>query len=194
MHSPSPRVCAFPRQRPQFAARRLRLERQLVDVLADQLGFPSVEPSFSDLERDLLGMVKPDWCRRHQAIPLRKAQQGVEVAFCNPLDRYARQAAEGAFGSVQPAITTTRALENAVKAFEVLNETVKEAILAKRTSSEIRRISVETSGLITLLEDGIAKAAQGYTTLQEILRNLPRFGKPRPLPELLRLVGEVRGL
>jgi hypothetical protein len=98
------------------------------------------------------------------------------VAFCNPLDRCARQAAERAFGSVQPAITTTRALEDAVKAFEVLSETVKEAILAKRTSSEIRRISVETSGLITLLEDAIAKAAQGYTTLQEILRNLPRLG------------------
>jgi hypothetical protein len=54
----------------------LRLERQLVDVLADQLGFPSVEPSFSDLERDLLGMVNPGWCRRHQAIPVRKGTAG----------------------------------------------------------------------------------------------------------------------
>lgn len=73
----------------------------------------------------------------------------------------------------------------------VLNEPVKEAILAKKTSSEIRRISVETSGLVTLLEDGIAKAAQGLTTPHEILRCLPRLGKPRPVKEILRLVGEL---
>lgn len=74
----------------------------------------------------------------------------------------------------------------------VLNEPVKEAILAKKTSSEIRRISVETSGLVTLLEDGIAKAAQGLTTLRGILRCLPRLGKPRSVREILRLVGEFR--
>ncbi len=73
----------------------------------------------------------------------------------------------------------------------VLNEPVKEAILAKRTSSEIRRISIETSGLVTLLEDGLAKAAQGKTSLQEVLRHLPRLGKPRPLKEILRLAGEM---
>ncbi len=75
----------------------------------------------------------------------------------------------------------------------VLNEPVKEAILAKKTSSEIRRISVETSGLVTLLEDGIAKAAQGMTTPHEILRCLPRLGKPRPVKEILRLVGNLEG-
>lgn len=72
----------------------------------------------------------------------------------------------------------------------VLNETVKDAILNKRTSTEIRRISVETSGLITLLEDGIGKAAQGHTTIGEVLRHLPRLDRPRPLNEIMRLVGE----
>jgi type IV pilus assembly protein PilB len=73
----------------------------------------------------------------------------------------------------------------------VLNETVKDAILNKRTSSEIRRVSIETSGLITLLEDGLAKAGQGATTLHEVLRQLPRLGRPRPLKEIRRLVGEL---
>jgi type IV pilus assembly protein PilB len=73
----------------------------------------------------------------------------------------------------------------------VLNETVKDAILNKRTSSEIRRVSIETSGLITLLEDGLAKAAQGTTSLHEVLRQLPRLGRPRPLKEIRRLVGEM---
>jgi type IV pilus assembly protein PilB len=73
----------------------------------------------------------------------------------------------------------------------VLNEPVKEAILAKKTSSEIRRISVETSGLITLLEDGIAKAAQWLTSVPEVLRNLPRLSRPRSLQEILRLAGSM---
>jgi type IV pilus assembly protein PilB len=71
----------------------------------------------------------------------------------------------------------------------VLNEPVKDAILNKKTSCDIRRISTETSGLITLLEDGIVKAANGVTTIQEVFRSLPRAGKPRPVLELSRLLG-----
>jgi len=71
----------------------------------------------------------------------------------------------------------------------VLNEQVKDAILARKTSAEIRRVSVETSGLVSLIEDGIAKAAQGHTTLAEIYRNLPRLDRPRPLADLRRILG-----
>jgi len=71
-----------------------------------------------------------------------------------------------------------------------LNDDVKEAILARKTVQEIRRISIETSGLVTLLEDGIAKAARGEVSLPEVLQRLPRSVKPRPLHELRRLLGE----
>jgi type IV pilus assembly protein PilB len=71
----------------------------------------------------------------------------------------------------------------------VLNVMVKDAILQKCTSHEIRRISLETSGMVTLLEDGLAKAALGETTLAEVFRHLPRLDKPRPLNEIKRLVG-----
>jgi len=74
----------------------------------------------------------------------------------------------------------------------VLNEQVKDAILQRKTSYEIRRISVETSGLVTLFEDGLVKAAHGQVSLQEVMRHLPRLGKPRSLPELYRLTGETR--
>jgi type IV pilus assembly protein PilB len=74
----------------------------------------------------------------------------------------------------------------------ILNERVKDALIARKTSYEIRRISTETSGLVTLLEDGIAKAAAGLTTFDEIIRHLPRLCKPRPIAELKRLLG-VRG-
>lgn len=71
----------------------------------------------------------------------------------------------------------------------VLNEDVKTAIRSAQSSSQIRRVSMETSGLVTLIEDGIAKAALGQTTIAEVLKNLPRMEKPRPIPELFRLTG-----
>ncbi|MDT8441165.1 MAG: ATPase, T2SS/T4P/T4SS family [Desulfuromonadales bacterium] len=72
----------------------------------------------------------------------------------------------------------------------LLNDEVKDAVLARKTVHEIRRISIESSGLVTLLEDGIAKAARGQVALPEVLRRLPRTCRPRPLHELRRLLGE----
>ena len=72
----------------------------------------------------------------------------------------------------------------------ILEEQVRNAILEKKTSFDIRNISINHSGLITLLEDGLVKAAAGITTLDEILRCLPIFSPPRPLIEIRRLSGE----
>jgi type IV pilus assembly protein PilB len=72
----------------------------------------------------------------------------------------------------------------------VLNELVRSAILEQKTSYEIRQISIEHAGLITLLEDGLLKAAAGITSVDEVLRSLPRLSAPRPLLELRRLAGE----
>ena len=71
----------------------------------------------------------------------------------------------------------------------VLDEKVKDAILSRKTSYEIRRISLESSGLVTLLEEGMVKAAMGATSIEEVLGRLPRLSKPRPIPELKRLLG-----
>jgi type IV pilus assembly protein PilB len=73
----------------------------------------------------------------------------------------------------------------------VLNELVKDAILNRRTSYEIRRISIESSGLVTLLEDGLYKASYGITSIQEVLRHLPRAAKPRPIEDVRRLLGPL---
>ncbi len=72
----------------------------------------------------------------------------------------------------------------------VLDEHVRDAVLNRQTAYEIRRISRESSGLLSLLEDGIAKASRGVTTLEEVLRMLPRLDAPRPPQELRRLLGE----
>jgi type IV pilus assembly protein PilB len=40
------------------------------------------------------------------------------------------------------------------------------------------------------MEDGLVKAAAGITSIEEILRCLPKLSKPRPLAEIRRLSGE----
>ena len=72
----------------------------------------------------------------------------------------------------------------------VLNELVKDAILGKKTSYEIRKISIESTGMVTLLESGLCKAARGEVSLQDAVRLLPRIGRPRPITEIRRLLGE----
>ena len=74
----------------------------------------------------------------------------------------------------------------------VMNEMVKNAILDHKSSYDIRKISIETSGMVTLMEDGLVKGAQGLISLHEIITDLPRLGKPRPLHELRRLLGVTR--
>jgi len=71
----------------------------------------------------------------------------------------------------------------------ILDEPIRDSILERKTSHQIRNVSIQSTGLITLLEDGIVKAASGITTIEEMLRCLPRFQKPRPLAELRRLSG-----
>ncbi len=77
----------------------------------------------------------------------------------------------------------------AVHEMLILNEPVRDAILEKKTSYQIRNISIESTGLVTLMESGIAMAATGATTIEEVLRCLPRLQKPRPLPVLRNLLG-----
>jgi type IV pilus assembly protein PilB len=71
----------------------------------------------------------------------------------------------------------------------VLNEAVKDAIIARKTSYEIRRLSLESTGLVTLLEDAIDKASQGLTSYEEIVRKVPRLSRPRPLQVIHQYLG-----
>lgn len=75
--------------------------------------------------------------------------------------------------------------------FELLipDEAVRSAILEQRTSQEIRHLSIESTGLVTLFEDGLVKAAAGIVSLEEVFRCLPRLQKPRHLKDLQRMVG-----
>jgi len=51
-----------------------------------------------------------------------------------------------------------------------LNDPIRDAILARRTSSQIRTIARKEAKLISMREDGFFKATTGITSLEEVLR------------------------
>nr|WP_321404586.1 ATPase, T2SS/T4P/T4SS family [uncultured Desulfobacter sp.] len=71
----------------------------------------------------------------------------------------------------------------------VLNEKVREAILDHKSTFDIRKISLETTSLVTLMEDALSKAADGITTLDEIFRCVPRLIPPRSIQTIKQLSG-----
>ncbi len=73
----------------------------------------------------------------------------------------------------------------------ILNELVRDAIINRKTSYEIRRLGIDTTGMVTLLEDAILKATKGMTTCEEIIRHVPRLYKPRHIGVLRKLSGEM---
>ena len=60
-----------------------------------------------------------------------------------------------------------------------VTEEIRELIASRAADHEIRD-AARRAGMRTLLEDGIAKAAQGLTTLEEIVRVAPRDDTPAP--------------
>ena len=51
----------------------------------------------------------------------------------------------------------------------VIDEGVREAILRKASADEIYRVAI-TQGMVPMAEDGFLKAANGLTTIEEVLR------------------------
>lgn len=72
----------------------------------------------------------------------------------------------------------------------ILNEEVREAILERKTSHEVRQISCESTDLLSLMENGVYKVLKGLTTVDEVYRVAPRSLHSRSVKEIFRLMGE----
>ncbi len=63
----------------------------------------------------------------------------------------------------------------------LLDDDFRDAILAKASSRDLRRIAKMIPGFLTLEEDGLLKVAAGQTTLSEIADNAPRDSELRDM-------------
>ena len=69
----------------------------------------------------------------------------------------------------------------------LLDGPIRDMVLSKRPAHEIRHHALQTLGLCTLQEDGIAKAVLGLTTLEEVIWHVPRSTEQRTLDEIARI-------
>ena len=69
----------------------------------------------------------------------------------------------------------------------LVTDPMRDAILQKKPTHELRSIAFESPGFVCLQEDGIAKALKGETTLTEVIENAPRSQFVRPLRRLMEI-------
>jgi type IV pilus assembly protein PilB len=55
----------------------------------------------------------------------------------------------------------------------VLNDSVRDGLFLRKTSSELRHLARTQADLISMAEDALYKALNGLTTLEEVLRVIP---------------------
>ncbi len=76
--------------------------------------------------------------------------------------------------------------------FLFLNADMRDAILKHQSSDVIRTVSFRSSSLVSLMEDGLVKAALGLTTPDEVLQQVPRGTVPRPIQALIEMEGYAK--
>ncbi|HEY3306168.1 MAG TPA: ATPase, T2SS/T4P/T4SS family [Candidatus Binatia bacterium] len=73
----------------------------------------------------------------------------------------------------------------------VVNDAIREAVMSRKTSTQIRLIARDQAHLISMREDGFYKATQGVTTLEEVVRMVFHQESDalsaRPLDEVIAL-------
>jgi type IV pilus assembly protein PilB len=73
----------------------------------------------------------------------------------------------------------------------VINDAIREAVMSRKTSTQIRLIARDQAHLISMREDGFYKATQGVTTLEEVVRMVFHQESDalsaRPLDEVIAL-------
>ena len=97
-----------------------------------------------------------------------KEQLGEEHAKAVGLDRAGLRLYRGAGCKV----CKNTGYEGRLGIFEILEmkENIRKAIMKHATADELEQIAIKENGMRTMLEDGIAKALNGLTTIEEVLR------------------------
>ncbi len=127
---------------------RLIDEQVLIEVLSLQMGFPEVEPEFTEIDQELFAKAPAKWYESHDVIPIQKQADGVLIAFMDPLDGKDLEAVKQIFGDkFVPAIARRNAIKRAVGMCQSGN--LKKDLAASdensiiRLADEILRAAVE---------------------------------------------------
>ena len=116
---------------------RLIDEQVLFDVLSLQMGFPQIEPEFTEIDQKLFARAPAKWYENHDVIPIQKQADGVLIAFADPLDGQDLEAVKQVFGDkFIPAIARKTAIRRAISRCQSGN--LKKELSASDENSIIR--------------------------------------------------------
>ena len=75
--------------------------------------------------------------------------------------------------------------------FELLtpNDSIRDQVMTNPTASTLREVAMRSTGFVSLREDGLAKAARGLTTLEEVYLHTPRTEKVRDIGMVFSILG-----
>jgi general secretion pathway protein E len=108
-------------------------ERQVLEVLSDQLMIPLVDLREDDVDRDLLGLVPSRLVHRYGLMPIARNGRGVKVATSDPYNMYALDEVRTCINMpVEPVLASRTDIQKMIRAFygvggDVLHEMVQEA-------------------------------------------------------------------
>ncbi len=71
----------------------------------------------------------------------------------------------------------------------VIDEDVREAVLRGDPAHVIRKMCVDSTGMVSMREDAIVKVIKGLTSFEEVARHTPQTGEVRPIAEIMSNVG-----
>ena len=117
----------------------------------------------SVLSQRLVRMLCPN-CKRPYT-PDKRLFESFNIRDVNPYKYSFHQAT----GCVQCNDTGYKG-RTAIHELLVVNDAVRDAILSRKTSGQIRSAARKATKLVSMLEDGFYKASKGITTLEDVLR------------------------
>jgi len=105
-------------------------ERQMVEVLEFQLGFPSISLLETKVDKDVVALLPEAIARKHAVFPVRKSGDRLVLAMTDPLDYMAIEDVRLATNMpVQPVITTSSDIEQAIARYYGLQSATVEEII-----------------------------------------------------------------
>jgi general secretion pathway protein E/type IV pilus assembly protein PilB len=113
-------------------------ERQVLEVLSEQLDIPFIELNESDIDPELLKKVPSRLVHKYGLMPISKNGKGVRVATSDPYNMYALDDLRASINMpVEPVLATTSDINKMIKTFFGVGGEVLTAMVAESDELEV---------------------------------------------------------
>jgi general secretion pathway protein E/type IV pilus assembly protein PilB len=113
-------------------------EKDLLEVLSDQLMIPVVELREADIDRDLLGLIPSRLVHKYCLMPISRNGKGVRVATSDPYNMYALDEVRTCINTpVEPVLATKAEIQRMIRVFYGVGGDVIQAMVSEAGDLEI---------------------------------------------------------